>query len=333
MKKILRSAAVLLAAALIASFCAMTAFAEAAPEDTMSDAELEALLAMLEEQGTAVSGTDVSGADVSASDVIGIAAKPFGEYDLTEHSFREYGLSFLAPDFKLHGTVYSDAQQLSALLDDSARINALFDISYSGFTNYVYYGTTDDGSSMMAVTYTESNWSRFLGNFADLSPEDQLRIENGSDLIGVGDGSTAAFRVINGTPMLCQEHYDTAYMAKYYIIQAVVDGGLYEIYIQLTNPSDADMNTADQIINSLKIKGFNPQRYGVASTATTGWLIALVALLFIAVAFLAFFVIRFSMFAKASGSSFNIIGFDLPSAEDEEEYEDEYDDDDQSDED
>ena len=71
-------------------------------------------------------------------------------------------------------------------------------------------------------------------------------------------------------------------------------------------------DVADEIIASMKFSGVNPQRYGTASTCTTTWLIVLVAVLFVIVALLAFFLIRFSVFAKASGSEFNIIGFNFP---------------------
>lgn len=306
MKKLFRIAAALLAAAVLASFCAMSAFAEG---ETMSDEELAELLASLEEQGYAVSGSDVSGSDVIDT----VTVSSFGQMELNEHSFSEYGIKLLAPEFANCGTVYSDTDELYNIFGEDVAANALFDISYSGFTNYIYYGTNEDGSSMMALTYTESNWSRFIGNYADLNAEEQARIEKGSDLIGAGDGSTATFRIINGTPVLCQEYYDAAYMSKYYLAQAIVDGGLYELYIQLSSPSEADQAAAAEVINSLKISGFDVQRYGTASTCTTGWLIALVAVLFVAVAIMAFFIVRFSLYAKAAGSSFNIIGFDLPS--------------------
>jgi len=329
MKKIVKTIAVLLAAALIAAMGAMSAFAEASSADTMTDEELAELLAMLEEQGMVASGTDVSG-----SDALGVlSSEMLGIIELVENSFKEFGLKVLTPDYTTSGDIYSDASQLSALMGGAANADALFEISYSGFSNYIYYGAAADGSSMVAVTYTESNWSRFIGNFSDLSAEEQTRIEAGSDLIGVGDGSTASFRVINGTPMLCQEYYDTEYMAKYYLVQAVVDGGMYELYIQIASPSDADMVAADRIINSLKISGVNPQRYGVASTCTTTWLIVLVVLLFAVVALMAFFLVRFSMFAKASGSSFNIIGFDLPGNDSDDDYYDEDDGEDEDDED
>ncbi len=329
MKKILRSVAALLAVAVIASCFTMSAFAGASSGDAMTDAELSELLEMLEDQGVAVSGADVSGSDISASDVIAPVVKTFGQYELTEQRFDEYGVTISVPAFEQSGNIYSSADELGLLFGDTVSANALFDISYGGFTNYICYGTTSDGSSMMALTYTESNWSRFIGSFANLSAEEMERMESGSDLIGVGDGSTATFRVINGTPMLCQEYYDTAYMAKYYIVRTIVDGGMYELYMQLYNPTDADSTAADQIINSLDIDGFNVQRYGVASTRTTGWLIALVALLFAAVALLAFFIVRFSLFAKASGSSFNIIGFDLPGSDSDEDSYDDSDDDDE----
>ena len=333
MKRIIRTIAALLAVALIASFGAMSAFAETSGADTMTDEELAELLAMLEEQGYATSGTDASGSDILAE-----TPATFGQLELVEQSFSEYGVKFLAPALDVYGNVYSDVDQLYDIFGDTVAANALFDISYSGFTNYIYYGTTTDGSSMMAMTYTESNWSRFIGSYADLSAEEQLRIEEGSDLIGIGDGSTATFRIINGTPILCQEYYDATYMSKYYIAQAIVDGGVYELYIQLTSPTDADMDVADQIINSLKISGFDVQRYGVASITTTGWLIAIVAILFVVVALMAFFLVRFSLYAKAAGSSFNIIGFDLPSDDtaadgNDEDYSEDDEDDDQSDED
>ena len=89
MKKLLRSVAVLLAAAAVACFCSMSAFAEAA-DDTMTDAELQELLEMLESQGTVASGTDVSGTDISGSDVIGTTARSFGDYEMVEQNIKEY---------------------------------------------------------------------------------------------------------------------------------------------------------------------------------------------------------------------------------------------------
>ncbi len=314
MKKIIkRIAALLVAAALIATMGTMSVFAEAAEEE-WTDADTQELLAYLEENGISMpSGTDISGSDISGTDLPEIdTTKNLSEYTIVEKNYPEYGVSFKAAELDLMGDIYSDVSQLSLALGADVGATALYDISYGGFSNYILYSMAQDSGVMMAVTYTESNWSRFIGNYADLSAEDQDRIAAGSDLMGLANGTTAAFRVINGVPCLVQEFFDSEYTTMVYMVQAVVDGGMYEVYIQMANPVDADFDVADEIIDSLKFKGVNPQRYGTASTATTNWLIALVAVLFAVVALLAFFVIRFSMFAKASGSEFNIIGFNLP---------------------
>lgn len=313
MKNTLKRIASLLAAvAVVLTFGAMGVFADASAEEEWSEEDIAALEAYLEQYGYQdyLSGSDVSSGDVSASDVP--AGRNVSAMTLSKQSFPEYGLELLIPDFSDSGTIYSDAEELSALFQSQVGANGFFDISYGGNSNYIFYGSEGDGASMMVITYTESNWSRYIGSFADLSAEEQERIEKGTDLMGMGDGKTASFRIINGVPCLVQEYYDTEFYSMAYVVQTIVDGGLYEIYLQVGNTVDADFDTADEIINSIKIKGFNPQRYGVASTCAAGWLLAAVIVLFLLVALLMFFIVRFSLYAKASGSSFNIIGFSLP---------------------
>lgn len=320
MKKFMRIVAALMAAVMVMAFGAASVFAEGelTAEDLEKIQEYYAAMGMempsnTDISGGAVSGADVSGSDVSGSDAIGaITTKLLRDYELVEKDFGEFGLSMLVPSLEKLGTIYSDTAELTNALGSQVNINALFDISYNGFTNYVLYGVSADQGVMMAVTYTENNWSHYIGNFADLDADAQERIASGTDLMGFGDGSTASFRVINGTPCLYQEYYDAQYTSMVYVVQAIVDGGIYEVYLQFANPGDPDFDVADQIVNSLKFEGVNPQRYGVANTTTTTVLIVLLAVLFAIVALLAFFIIRFSLFAKASGSDFNIIGFNLP---------------------
>ncbi len=319
MKKTLKRIASLLAAvAVIMTFGATAVFADAAGEEWSEEdiAELEAYLEQYGYQdylsGSDVFGSDVSGSDVSGSDAAAEPARNLSAMALTEQNYPEFGLEMLVPDFEEMCDIYSDAESLSKLFESEVSANALFEISYGGFSNYVVYGSEDNGTTLMVVTYTESNWSRYIGNYANLSAEAQERIEKDTDLLGMGEEQNASFRVINGTTCLVQEYYDAAAFSMAYVVQAIVDGGIYEIYLQVGNTVDADFDTADEIINSIRIKGVNPQRYGTASTTTANWLLAAVIVLFVLVALLMFFVIRFSLYAKASGSSFNIIGFSLP---------------------
>ena len=318
MKMFKRIAALLMAAVMVLSVGAMSVFAEASSDELTAEdlekiAEYYAAMGMEMPSNTDISGGTSSGSDVSGSDAIGtVTARQLRDYELVETKFDEFGLSLLVPQLEKLGTIYSDTDQLSYALGSEVGATALFDISYGGFSNYILYGLSDDSSVMMAVTYTESNWSHFIGSFGKLDAEAQERIASGSDLMGLGDGTTASFRVINGVPCLYQEYYDIQYTSMVYVVQAIVDGGVYEVYLQIANPGDADFDAADEIIASMKFSGVNPQRYGTASTCTTTVLIVLVAVLFAIVALLAFFVIRFSLFAKASGSDFNIIGFNLP---------------------
>jgi len=319
MKKTLKRIASLLAAvAVIMTFGVTAVFAETAGEEWSEEdiAELEAYLEQYGYQdylsGSDVSGADVSGSDISGSDVVAEPSRNLSTMTLTKQKYPEFGLELLVPDFEEMGDIYSDAESLSALFESDVNANALFEISYGGFSNYVVYGSEDQGTTLMVVTYTESNWSRFIGDYSKLSAETQERIAKGTDLLGMGEEQNASFRIINGTTCLVQEYYDAATFSMAYVVQAIVDGGVYEIYLQVGNTVDADFDTADEIINSINIKGVNPQRYGTASTTVTGWLLAAVVVLFVLVALLMFFVVRFSLYAKASGSSFNIIGFSLP---------------------
>jgi len=317
MKKILRTAAALLAVIMLVSCFSMSAFAEASSED-WTEEDTEELMAYLEQTGNdellqsyidMLSGSDVSGSDVSGSDVPEVDNRKLREHILVEKTFDEFGLTVKVPDFALYADVYSDIDALTEALGVPTP-DAMFNISYSGFSNYILYSMSGNGNDMLAISYTESNWSRFIGNYADLSAEEQEELAAATDMLGTG--TFASFRVINGTPVMVQEHFDQLSSTMVYVVRAIVDGGAYDMYIQVTDPGDEDMDAAEEIISSLKVSGVNPQRYGVASTCTTTWLIVLVAVLFVIVALLAFFMIRFSAFAKASGSEFNIIGFNSP---------------------
>ncbi len=326
MKKILRTAAALLAVIMLVSCCAMSAFAESSGEWT--DEDTAELMEYLEQTGNdellqsyidELSGSDVSGTDVSGSDTIGtVDNRKLRDHVLTEKTFKEFGLSVKLPDFVMYADVYSDIETMSEALGTTATPDSLFNISYSGFSNYIVYSLSGSGNDMLAITYTESSWARFIGSYANLSAEEQEELAAATDLLGMG-ATTASFREINGVPCLCQEYFDQIYSTMVYVVQTIVDGGIYEMYIQVTEPGDADFDVAKEIIDSLKITGANTQRYGVASTCTTNWLIALIAVLFVVVALLVFFLVRFSAFAKAAGSEFNVIGFNFPEKEESDE--------------
>ncbi|MBE6758805.1 MAG: hypothetical protein E7554_01780 [Ruminococcaceae bacterium] len=325
MKKILRTVAAMLAVIMLVSCCAMSAFAEAS-SDEWTEADTEELMDYLEQTGNdellqsyidMLSGTDVSGADVSGSDAAApVDNRKLRDHTLTEKTFEEFGFSVKVPDFASYADIYSDVDTMSRVLGTTANPDALFNAGYSAdFSNYIIYamsGSSNDmmAFDMMAVNYTESDWSRYIGNYSDLSAEEQEKLAASTDLIGMG--TKASFREINGTPVLVQEYFDQMYNSMAYVVQAIVDGGMYEMFIQVADPGDDDLAVAEEIIESVKFSGVNPQRYGVASTCTTTWLFVLVAVLFVIVALLAFFLIRFSAFAKASGSEFNIIGFNFP---------------------
>ena len=326
MKKILRTAAALLAVIMLVSCCAMSAFAEASSEE-WTDEDTAELMAYLEQTGNdellpsyidELSGSDVSGADVSGSDAAAPADnRKLREHTLTEMNFKEFGLKVKVPDFAMYADVYSDTATMSEVLGTTATPDSLFNISYSGFSNYIVYAMSGSSNDMMAITYTESGWSRYIGSYANLSAEEQEKLAASTDLLGMG--TFASFRVINGVPVMVQEYFDQTYSTMVYVLQTIVNGGTYEMYIQVTEPGDEDFDVAEEILNSFKVSGVNTQRYGVAGTCTTNWLIALVAVLFVIVALLVFFLIRFSAFAKAAGSEFNVIGFNFPAKEESDE--------------
>ena len=146
MKKILRTAAALLAAVMLVSCCAMSAFAEASSEE-WTEADTEELMAYLEQTGNdellqsyidMASGSDASGADVSGSDAAApVDNRKLREHNLTEKTFEKFGFSVKVPDFANYADIYSDVDTMSKVLGTNATPDALFNISYNGFSNYI----------------------------------------------------------------------------------------------------------------------------------------------------------------------------------------------------
>ena len=123
------------------------------------------------------------------------------------------------------------------------------------------------------------------------------------------------FVTINGHDFFVNCNFYDYYGVYQYTYVTVVDGVKYQFEAVSYEEITAEEATyiEEMIVGSIKI---DKQSYsgGFANGLSTLDILAIIAiaLLLIIVGFLTFFIIRFNAFSKAAGSSFNIIGFNMP---------------------
>ena len=287
MKK-LRLSAIALAMILLAAFAA--APAAFAAGDIAAD--------------TVVSGTDASSSDVTPTD-----AAHLYDYPLSDFAVDYHNLTFSAP--KLDGA-FSASYTNKEIQSEFGQYNLseILDYNdyYSGNYSYLYYASTANQDVLMYIIYNSTNYSQFVGDYSALSDE---QLEDACAISLFGNDEYPTVRKLGGNVFLCQQYDDEEYGTSI-MAQTVVKGGMYTVCIEMADPTAVDLARAEMILGSVKVGGVKLSHIGAASRTTVIILLVIIILLLIAVALLAFFIIRFHCFARAAGSRFAIIGFNMP---------------------
>ena len=255
---------------------------------TISDSDFAALL----------SGSDVpSGTDHIA------------DYETFVFKVKQHRLSMTVPKFDAGFDINSPNTTFADLgysLEDVLSYNDQY--SGSTFSNlYSYY--SDNGQVMFSIVYMSNNYTQAVGDYSRLSDEKLEDIRTASLSF---NNEYPELRTINGNKFLFACGDDEQYGFYSYSLETIVNGGRYQIYVDLTDPTQADQAAVTEMLRTIKIGGLRPSLYGAAdNTLVTVMLIAL-CVMFAVVCLLAFFIIRFSRYAAAAGSKFNIIGFNMP---------------------
>lgn len=264
---------------------------------------------------TAFASEDVtSGADVTSStDVETVSASDFiSDYELVKFEVYAHRLSMLVPDLENIFTANSTNTEISSTLSGYTLedIISYNDTYYSGNTiSYLYSGTTDTSEIMINVLYTSNNYTQLIGNYSRL---DDAALEDIRKSTYSYSGTYPDAIKLNGNTFLYAEGADDDYGYYSYTLETIVNGGRYQIYIDVTDPSPADKAVVNEIIQSIRIGGFRTTLYGAADSKLVTALLIAVIVLAVIVILLAFFIVRFSLFSSAAGNKFNIIGFNMP---------------------
>lgn len=292
MKKMRIVSLVMIIAVLFSVFGAVSAFATEG--EVVSNADL-------------TSGSDIAAPVVSATDHI-------ATYQTYKLKIKPHRLTMTVPKLESAFSANSTNSALEKALPESGyNIESIINFTdsyYSGDAiSYLYSGSSANSSIMINVLYSENNFTHYIGDFKNL---DEEKLEDLRKTTLSFNGDYPEVRKINGNLYLYAEGLDESYGYYSYSLETIINGGRYRIYIDMSDPSPADSAVATEMIRSLKIGGLRPNLTGAADNALVIALLIAVIVLFAAVCLLAFFVIRFSLFASAAGSRFNIIGFNMP---------------------
>lgn len=292
MKKMRIVSLVLIIAVIFSAFGAISAFAT--EDDVISNADL-------------ISGSDIIPPVVSATDHI-------ATYQTYKLKIKPHRLTMTVPKLESAFSANSTNSALATALPESGynleSIINFTDSYYSGDAiSYLYSGSSANSSIMINILYSENNFTKYIGDYKNLDDE---KLEDLRTTTLSFNGEYPEIRKINGNLYLYAEGLDESYGYYSYSLEAIINGGRYRIYIDISDPSPADYAVATEMIRSIKIGGLRPTLAGAADNALVIALLAAVIILFIMVCLLGFFIIRFSLFASAAGSRFNIVGFNMP---------------------
>lgn len=252
--------------------------------------------------------TGVSYADVTPTDHI-------ADYPLKELKIDYFRLKMLVPDLEEGFSAAETNKEIHDKLFDNYGIGNKQDILnyadyYGGNATYLYNGSSKNDDITFMVMYEENNYTRYIGEYARLNEDEIKDICENTDYMGSGD--TVYARAINGKTFLCQISDMPDTQSTTYVANTIIGGGMYSFYINLSDASEIDDNTIDTIFRSIHVKGTAKEYYDTASRLFATILAVICGILLIVTALLCFFIYRFNAFAKAAGSSFSIIGFNLP---------------------
>lgn len=288
---------------------------------------------------TPVYATSTSDSDsaVSGSDVIAPAAS-LSDYELVKYKVPAHQLSFLVPDFETSFGAASNNLEIYAILSGYTLeeiINYSYDY-YGSTLSYLYTGYSEDQSVSVNCVYFSDKYTQFIGNYDDLDEVDMQAIAATTSLLS--NETVSSVVKIGGHTFLYEEYTDAATNTYSICVETIANGGKYQLFIDIIDATSSDKAIANKMIKSVRIGGLAPSNFGAANNGLVVALLVIVCILLALVLLLAFFVVRFSLYSKAAGGSFNIIGFSLPPMElvkaafeadrDDDDDDDEHDDDD-----
>lgn len=250
----------------------------------------------------------------SASDVV-TPTDHINAYPFKEIKVDYFRLSMLVPELEQNFSAAETNAQLHEKLYDQFGISSREDIInyadyYGGNSCYLYNGNSANGDITVMVMYNENEYTRFIGDYTGMSEEEIDDICSAADFQSSGDPVVPM--KINGRTFLCQRCDVADYGTSTYVLETIVNGGKYTVYVDLASPSEFDADKVDLMFQSIKVKGVRRENYNVASSTFATILAVCCGLLAALVALLGFFIYRFNAFAKAAGSSFSVIGFNMP---------------------
>ncbi len=233
--------------------------------------------------------------------------------DFVTRTTSSYGISYKLPK---ESAIYSPET------DELVIVNALETTKKDLMNNYFVVDMAEytDPLTQAVVYYqisAEENtpYGNHIGNFNDLSVDEQnslieLKVSDGYD-------KSNTYTVRRDGQLYLIARTDADYMSESGLcttevdITTVINGVYYNAYLYVQHGgTEADKNIVDDLINSFRVKGIVTQADANKTIAIIA--LCLAGVLLIVVGFLVFFIIRFSIFSKASGSKFNIIGFNMP---------------------
>lgn len=305
MKKFAKISSLILVLILVVSMGASSAFAA---EVTPVDAQLYSAVS----DSTVVSGSEVSGSTVSGTG--------FASYGTVDVSLKKFGFSMTLPNLDKIVTVDSPSAEIYETL--GVTLDQM--LSYG----YLVYALSADESQALYVSFEESNYAKLIGNYNDLSDSELQDIANETaDNYGLMGSDAVKVESINGNMFIhvMETYEEDGVITDYNMYTTIIDGVIYTVGLQASNVTAEDQAAIDKIVSSMNFSSSNSV-IGLSAGNSNMVLIILIVILFLIVALLSFFIIRFSIFSRAAGSSFNIIGFDFPSAEFYDDNDDFYDD-------
>ncbi len=251
--------------------------------------------------------------EVSKSDAVYSYTDLISSLKLSTHTTSVHNISYKLPE---GGSVYS-------LADDDSKL-----FSYAGASkkdlmnnyNIVEIAEFADELTNAVVYYQitaleDTSYGKYIGNYNKLSVEEQnalvqVKIDEGSD-----ENNTYTVKKNGQVYLVARTDLDqmseNGFCTTEADITTVINGTIYTGYIYIQHGGTAtDAAVADEIINGFAVKGAASREVSTQTIAIVA--LCIVGFLFIVIAFLVFFIIRFSLFSKASGSKFNIIGFNMP---------------------
>lgn len=310
-----------------AAFGAITAFATEEEDDldTYTYDDVVALansLGISEEEaaayifGDTASGSDASATDASATDVS--VTDVYKNVEFETKTIEHYGISFLAPvAAELYSLESSDYEVYSGA--GYSKLDLLSNYNLIGLSQYEDQ-TTGSVVYCEVTCQEDSPYAKVLGEYNDLTQEQIDDIVKTKEAQGKDNSYEydSVYVVRNGGQNYLVARIDqNGGTAGSCITQAeistVKNGDYYNIlcYFQHSG-SVSDLEKVEEAIKSVKVGGQCKPMDTVKVLSIVALVLA--ALLLIAVAFIIFFLARFSAYSKASGSKFNILGFDMPKA-------------------